>query len=88
MVWYFDTDPYVEDYLKYKEKYKGQIELLLGVEMGLQPHLAEGYREYVQKYPFDFIIGSSHLAHGKMCIRDRTGTILWFWRAGWLTRPI
>ena len=65
MVWYFDTDPYVEDYLKYKEKYKGQIELLLGVEMGLQPHLAESYREYVQKYPFDFIIGSSHLAHGK-----------------------
>ena len=43
--WYGTSTPTLmwEDHLKYKEKYKGQIELLLGVEMGLQPHHGEGY---------------------------------------------
>ena len=48
-----------------KEKYQDQIELLFGIELGLQPHLAERHRKYLSEWPFDFVIGSSHVVHGK-----------------------
>jgi histidinol-phosphatase (PHP family) len=59
-----DTDPYIFDYVKNKEKYKDQIKILLGVEIGLQPHIANEITEYVNNYDFDFVIGSSHVCHG------------------------
>ncbi len=59
--------PYVPDYNAYlnefnqlKEKYSKRINLVLGVEIGLGPHLKAQISELVSKYPFDFIIGSSH----------------------------
>ena len=55
-----DTDAYRKGYLEMKEKYAGQIRLLWGVELGLQPHLADWHKDYVKQYPFDFIIGSEH----------------------------
>lgn len=48
-----------------REKYQDQIELLFGIELGLQPHLAETHRNYLNEWPFDFVIGSSHVVHGK-----------------------
>ena len=42
-----------------------KISLGFGVEIGLQPHLKERIQEYISSYPFDFIIGSSHLLHGQ-----------------------
>ena len=33
----------------------------IGVELGLQPHLGGYYREFIKKYPFDFVIGSVHV---------------------------
>ncbi len=59
-----NTDAYLFDILKYREKYKGKIELLFGVELGLQPHLTDEIETYASAYDFDFIIGSSHLCHG------------------------
>lgn len=59
-----DTDKYFNEYKINQEKYNGKIELLFGVELGLQPHLASTYLEYVKKWPFDFVIGSSHLCDG------------------------
>lgn len=59
-----DTDPYVFEIAKHKELYKEQIKILLGVEIGLQPHLTNEINEYAKKYDFDFIIGSSHVCHG------------------------
>ncbi len=59
-----DTSSYYKCYLELKEKYQDQIELLFGVELGLQPHLKNYYHSYIYPYPFDFIIGSSHLAGG------------------------
>ena len=48
-----------------KEVFKNQIEVLLGIEFGLQPHLAERHnREYIE-YPFDMVIGSTHCFNGK-----------------------
>lgn len=59
-----DTDTYYDEYLFNKEKYHEKINLFFGVELGLQPHLAIRHNEYVSKYPFDFVIGSSHLCDG------------------------
>ncbi|MDE6312045.1 MAG: histidinol-phosphatase HisJ family protein [Lachnospiraceae bacterium] len=59
-----DTDKYLQSYLNYKEQYKDKIDLRFGVELGLQPHLAQTHQEYLADFPFDFVIGSSHLVHG------------------------
>ncbi|MGF6375170.1 histidinol-phosphatase (PHP family) [Clostridiales Family XIII bacterium PM5-7] len=51
---------YVQDLLELKAKYAEQIELLVGIELGIQPHITEQLNQYATKFPFDFIIGSTH----------------------------
>lgn len=55
----------IEDYLKeleiMREKYASQIELLTGIELGIQPHITDYLNDLVSKYSFDFIIGSVHV---------------------------
>lgn len=60
-----DTDTYILELTKLKEKYRNQITIKIGVELGLQPNFSQKLREYTSKYPFDFIIGSVHLANGE-----------------------
>lgn len=60
----FDCDAYFEKLLALKAIYKERIEILIGVELGLQPHLQARYRELLAGFPFDFVIGSSHLVQG------------------------
>ncbi|WP_081674230.1 histidinol-phosphatase HisJ family protein [Butyrivibrio sp. VCD2006] len=60
-----DTDAYQRELILFKEKYAGIIDIHFGIELGLQPHIVERNREYLAKYPFDFVIGSNHLCHGK-----------------------
>lgn len=57
----FDPEEYVKKLEILKEKYYGQIELLTGVELGLQPHLKERLTSLLQSYQFDFVLGSSHV---------------------------
>ena len=38
--------------------------ILAGIELGLQPHLAERHKKLLAEYDFDFVIGSSHVVHG------------------------
>ncbi len=59
-----DTDNYQQKLYELKEKYKNHIEILFGVELGLQSHLKSELPEYIKSYPFDFVIGSSHLVDG------------------------
>ena len=56
----FHPESYFKTLVPLQEKYKGKINIRIGVELGLQPHLGEYYREFTQKYPFDFVIGSVH----------------------------
>ncbi|MEF9945017.1 MAG: histidinol-phosphatase HisJ family protein [Lachnospiraceae bacterium] len=56
-----DTDAYWEAMKPLKAKYRDRIDIRIGVEIGLQPHLGEYYHQYAQKYPFDFVIGSVHV---------------------------
>lgn len=60
-----DTDAYFSALLALKEKYRSMIDIQIGVELGLQPHLAPYFSKYVNNYPFDFIIGSTHVADGQ-----------------------
>lgn len=61
-----DTDAYHNTFCIMKEKYSGKIKLLFGIELGLIPSASvrEFVKNYVKKYPFDFVIGSSHTAGG------------------------
>lgn len=47
-----------------KEKYSGKIDVGIGVELGLEPHLSDKTEEFAKRYPYDFIIGSAHLVNG------------------------
>lgn len=59
----FDLDykAYHDEYLLYKEKYKGQIKINFGVEVGMQPHIAQKNLDFVKDGGFDFVIASVHL---------------------------
>lgn len=66
-----DPDEFLLDFPTYqykiselKKKYASELPIYFGMELGLQPHLSDMHKELVQKYPFDFIIGSSHVVHG------------------------
>lgn len=56
-----NTDKYLESAALYKHKYADKIQVLHGVELGIQEHLADNLSAYANKYPFDFIIASSHI---------------------------
>ena len=60
----FDPETYFLKMQEVREKYKEKIDIRIGVEIGLQPYLGDYYKEFVKKYPFDFVIGSSHVVHG------------------------
>lgn len=59
-----DFPSYQHKISELQEKYAATLPICFGVELGLQPHLSAMHKELVQKYPFDFIIGSSHVVHG------------------------
>lgn len=59
-----DIEKYYETLVALREKYTSKIDVRFGIELGLQPHLADLFSGLLEKYPFDFVIGSSHLANG------------------------
>lgn len=60
-----DIEGYQKKNAELKERYRDQIEILFGIELGLQSHLKTAYEEIVNAYPFDFVIGSGHLVRGR-----------------------
>lgn len=60
-----NTDAYLFDILRAREKYAGQIKILFGVELGLAPEIKRKNLILAKSHEFDFIIGSSHLCHGR-----------------------
>lgn len=59
-----DFPSYIEEVHAFQKKYAGVFPVLLGIEVGLQPHIADVNRNAVRSHPFDFVIGSSHVVHG------------------------
>ena len=60
----FDVSEYMTKHTEWKKRYQGQITLLTGIELGLQPHIAEDLRIVLSAGKFDFVIGSAHLCDG------------------------
>lgn len=66
-----DPDLFLLDFEQYQKevqvlsaRYADTIPVCWGIEIGLQPHIAELNRKVTAQYPFDFVIGSSHVVHG------------------------
>lgn len=57
----FDPVEYIKAIESLKEKYRPQIEILTGVELGLQPQVTDSMSALINSYPFDFVIGSVHV---------------------------
>ncbi len=60
-----DIPEYFVEMERLKAQFKGQIPIKIGVELGLQPFLKELLPHIVDGYPFDFVIGSSHMVNGE-----------------------
>lgn len=68
-----DIDTYFSTLSLLKEKYKNQIDLLIGVELGLTDSKGLGLSydankmcyDFIKKHSFDFVIGSCHLVEGR-----------------------
>lgn len=58
--WILDVDRYAKRVFELREKYKKDIDLKFGVEVGVQPHTKDYLESVIKKYPFDFVIASSH----------------------------
>lgn len=61
----FRTSDYFKDINRVKFKYKKDIEILAGVEIGMQPYLFERYNEFINKNMFDFVLMSIHSVGGE-----------------------
>ncbi|PIP33195.1 hypothetical protein COV53_01465 [Candidatus Gottesmanbacteria bacterium CG11_big_fil_rev_8_21_14_0_20_37_11] len=51
---------YLETFTIIQKKYKGEIEVLLGAEFDWFSQYTEWIRKEINKYPFDYVIGSVH----------------------------
>jgi len=59
-----DIDGYFTAMEQLKKRYKNKISISVGIELGLQVHLADYLTKLTEFYPFDFVIGSVHFIDG------------------------
>lgn len=57
----FDIEEYFSALTSLQEEYRPLLSVRIGVEYGLMPHLGNSLTHLANSYPFDFIIGSSHV---------------------------
>ncbi len=56
-----DIPAYLAKITALKEQYRGKIDVRIGLELGMQPHLAKTYKELLPGLPLDFLVASQHL---------------------------
>lgn len=61
----FEAGEYFRRLRALQEKYQDQIDLRIGIELGLQPYLSQKHHNLIFSHSFDFVIGSIHLVHGR-----------------------
>lgn len=59
----FDLPAYFKKHQELRDRFQEKIILLTGIELGLQPHIADRLKEIVTQWDFDFVIGSSHIVN-------------------------
>ncbi len=57
----FDIDEYFKEISPLKDEYKGQINVLIGVEIGMRTDQEKLLNKLAASYPFDTVIGSIHV---------------------------
>lgn len=59
----FDLDipAYQKEIHRLKNSFDSQLDIRWGIELGLQPYLSERNNQIITDYPFDFVIGSTHV---------------------------
>lgn len=62
-IFLLDFDNYFKVLSDLREKYADKISVNIGIELGLQIQAAGQNLTVAEKYPFDFIIGSSHVVN-------------------------
>lgn len=60
MNYIFDVDAYLQEIQNARNRFP-MLEIRQGVELGLRPSVLEKCLRLVNNYPFDFVIGSTHL---------------------------
>lgn len=61
--WIFDTEAYLQEIQEARNRFP-MLEIRQGVELGLQPSVLEACLALTERFPFDFVIGSTHLVEG------------------------
>jgi len=61
----FDIEDFLDEIKRLRKKYKDKIEILIGLELGLQEHITDKLKTLTDQYAFDFIIGSFHTVDSK-----------------------
>lgn len=56
-----DVDAYFNELKLLKEEYKDQIRIKIGVEIGLDLDFVKEINDFINKYDFDYVIGSIHV---------------------------
>lgn len=59
-----DMEAYFAKIEELAKKYSEKCDILFGIELGIQPHLTSKLQELTNAYPFDYVIGSTHLIDG------------------------
>lgn len=54
-----DTDAYEPAIRRLQESFHNKLPIRFGIELGLQPHLAQTHHDILAAHDFDFVIGSS-----------------------------
>lgn len=57
----FEPEEYFKALEGMEKKYGGSLRIYPSIELGLKPELKEDYQKLIDSYPFDFVIGSTHL---------------------------
>ncbi|MDR0286244.1 MAG: histidinol-phosphatase HisJ family protein [Clostridiales bacterium] len=60
-----DFDEYFTQLRKLKNRYKNSLSIYIGVESGIQPHIADATTRLIKDRPFDFVINSTHIVKGQ-----------------------
>ena len=60
-----DIPQYFAEMQRLKAQFQDQLAIKIGVELGLQPFLRQLLPHMVNSYPFDLVIGSSHMVNGE-----------------------
>lgn len=63
-VFELSPDAYYDTLLPYRDKYKDEINLSIGIELGIDAGNSRRLYDFIKKRPFDFVIGSVHGVDG------------------------